>query len=323
MSHRSLAAAAAAATVLLTAACGGDDGDDAAAADGPTTVKVTTFGCEMWNLYAEDAGIFADNDLEVELVQSTGGSANVAAVVSGAADFGYVNGYTAINAYATGFPITMVSGANVNALPPAEPSQGLFVANDSTIASAQDLVGKKIAVNEINGINMIVTTAWLEANGVDPTDVQFVALPFGDQIPAVLSGTVDAAQLGYSLLGDNNENVRSIVDPFAESGEVYIATYVTTNEFAGSGDAAERFQASLETAMDQLNSDDAALDRGFELLAECQDAPVEALQAQPQNVMAATVSVDTLTAMAEQMVDQGLLREVPDVEAFVADSARG
>lgn len=321
MSKRHLGAAAAAATVALTAACGGDDSGPGTA-DGPTQVKVTTFGCEIWNLYAEDAGLFGDNDLDVEFVQSTGGSANIAAVVSGAADFGYVNGYTAVNAFSTGFPIRMVSGANVNALPPAEPSQGLFVTTGSSIQTAQDLVGAKVAVNEINGLNMIVTQAWLAANGVDPTDVQFVALPFGDQVPAVLNGTVDAAQLGYSLLGDNDGAVRSIVDPFAESGEVYIATYVATQEFTESGDTAERFHTALTTAMDEMNSDPAALDRGFDLLAECQDAPVETLREQPQNVMDPVVDLATLEDMAGQMVDQGLLRETPDLDAFVADFTR-
>jgi ABC-type nitrate/sulfonate/bicarbonate transport system substrate-binding protein len=320
--HRHVGALGSLAVLLLAAtACGGSDSDDAAA-EGPTPVTVTTFGCEMWNEYALAEGIYADHGLEVEKVQSSGGSANVAAVLSGAADFGYVNGYSAMSAATTGFPIKIVTGAAVNALPPADPSQGLFVTTDSPIQSAQDLVGKKVAVNEINGINMIVTQSWLVANGVDPADVQFVALPFQDQVPAVLSGQVDAAQSGWTYVGDNAGAVRSVVDPFAESGEVLLGTYVASSEFVAEGDTAERFHAAVSEAIDELDNDPAAADRGFEAMAACQDLDVDVIKAQPQNGMNAAVSLDTLTTMAEQMVDLKLLKEVPAIEDFVPEFAR-
>jgi NitT/TauT family transport system substrate-binding protein len=316
---RAIGAAGTAIALLASAsACGGDDAE--ATADG--SVKVTTFGCEFWNLYAEDAGVFEEHDLDVEFVSSGGGSAAVAAVVSEAADFGYVNGYTAINAFNTGMPIRMVSGIAVNALPPAEPAQGVFVAKDSDISSAQDLVGKKIAVNEINGINQIVTSAWLAAEGVEPIDVQFVALPFPDQAPAVVSGKVDAAQLGYELLGDNYDAVTSIVDPFAEVGTVMIAGYVASEDTVADGDTAERFHAALTETVETLQSDQAAFDRALELQAECQDVPLDVLKTKPQNGMDAAADLDMLGAMAQQMVDLGMLPETPDLETFVPEFAR-
>lgn len=320
MSTRRLGAVAVSAALLLVSACGGND-DSADAAGGDTKVSVTSFGCEIWNTWAIDKGIFAKHGLEVELVRAGGGSAAVAAVLSGAADFGYVNGYTAINAYNTGFPIQMVSGANVNALPPAQPAQGVFVGNDSPINSPADLVGKKIAVNEINGINQIVTSNWLKANGVEPESVSFVALPFAEQIPAVLNGRVDAAQLGYSLLGDNNDTVRSLADPFASSEKVYIATYVSSKEFVADSDAAKRFHEALTETMQQLD-DPANTDESFQLLSECQKVPAETLAAQPQNALEPAVDMAALEQMAQQMVELKLMPETPDLESFVADFAR-
>ncbi|MFY1633139.1 ABC transporter substrate-binding protein [Solwaraspora sp. WMMB335] len=103
------------------------------------------------------------------------------------------------------FPIQMVSGANVNALPPAEPAQGVFVGNESPIDSPADLVGKKIAVNEIN---QFVTSNWLKANGVEPDSVSFVALPFAEQIPAVLNGRVDATYVSSNATDRSVDHTR-------------------------------------------------------------------------------------------------------------------
>ncbi|MBB5824717.1 ABC transporter substrate-binding protein [Micromonospora carbonacea] len=320
MISRRIGAAAAVTAMLLVSACGG--GDDAGdSANATTKVSVTTFGCEIWNTWAISKGVYAKHRLDVELVRSGGGSAAVAAVLSGAADFGYVNGYTAINAYNTGFPIQMVSGANVNALPPAKPAQGVFVGKDSPIKSPADLAGKKIAVNEINGINQIVTASWLKANGVEPDSVSFVALPFAEQIPAVLSGRVDAAQLGYSLLGNNNDGVRSLADPFASSNKVYIATYVAAKNFVAKGDAAKRFHEAMTETAQQLN-DPANKDESFRLLSECQKVPAETLAAQPQNAIEAAVDLGALDRMAQQMVDLKMMQKKPDLEPFVTDFAR-
>lgn len=322
MRMRRVGAIAILATALFATACGGnEESTTAAGGDGPTKVGVTTFGCELWNTWAEAKGIYAKHGLEVEFVKSTGGSAAIAAVLSGAADFAYVNGFTAINAYHTGFPIQMVSGAQVNALPPAEPAQGVFVAKDSDIKEAKDLVGKKIAVNEINGINQIATSVWLKSNGVEPDQVQFVALPFAEQITAVLNGNVAAAQMGYQLLDARADQVRSIADPFATAGRLYISTYVASKEFVAKSDAAERFHKALSEALRQVE-DPANRDEAFKLLSECNKVPAETLAKQPQNANEPVVDMTVLNAMAKQMVELKLLPQQPDLEPFVPQFAR-
>ncbi|GAA0240447.1 ABC transporter substrate-binding protein [Cryptosporangium japonicum] len=311
---------AAALTALTLAATGcGDGGTDTAS--GPATIKVTSFGCEIWNTWAEAKGVFAKHDLKVELVKSTGGSAAVAAVLSGAADLGYVNGFSAINAYNTGFPIEMVAGANTNATPPAKPAQGVFVGTNSPLKSAKDLAGKTIAVNELNGLNQIVTSTWLKQNGVDVSGVRFVALPFSDQVPALLSGKVDAAQLGYSLLGDNNDKVRSLADPFATAGTVYIATYVASKAFVAKGDTASRFHDAMVETMDALGKPENT-DESFALLSACNKVPADVLKAQPQNALSPSVDLAALNGMADQMVEQKIMPKKPDLDAFVPEFAR-
>lgn len=314
---------AALATALLATACGGGENDSATASEesGPIKVSVTTFGCEIWNTWALGKGVYAKHGLDVELVKSTGGSAAVAAVLSGAADFGYVNGFSAINAYNTGFPIQMVSGAQVNSQPPAPPAQGVFVAKDSDIKEAKDLVGKKIAVNEINGINQIATSTWLSANGVDPSSVSFVALPFAEQLTAVVNGNVAAAQLGTQLLGARADEVRSIADPFAASGTLYIATYVASKDFVAKSDAAKRFHEAISESLAQID-DPANKDEAYRLYSECNKVPAEELAKQPQNASAPDVDMKVLNDMAQKMVDLKLLPEAPDLEPFVPEFAR-
>lgn len=323
MGMRRAGAVMAFATVLLATACGGEDSSatGTASADGPTKVSVTTFGCEIWNTWAEAKGVYAKHGLQVEYVKSFGGSAAVAAVLSGAADFGYVNGFTAINAYNTGFPIQMVSGANVNALPPAEPAQGVFVKKGSAYKSAKDLVGKKIAVNEIGGINQIATSIWLEANGVSTDQVSFVALPYAEQVNAVNGDRVAAAQLGYALLGSGGADLRSLDDPFAALGKVYIATYVASKTFVAQGDTAKRFNDAMVETMKQLE-DPANKDESFKLLSECSKVPAETLAAQPQNGLAPKVDFAALNDMAKKLVDLKMISKQPDLEPFVPAFAR-
>ncbi|MFI5954353.1 ABC transporter substrate-binding protein [Cryptosporangium sp. NPDC051539] len=319
MNRRFRIAATLTALTLAVTACG--DGGTDTAGGGPATIKVTSFGCEIWNTWAEAKGVFAKHDLKVELVKSTGGSAAVAAVLSGAADLGYVNGYSAINAYNTGFPIEMVAGANTNATPPAKPAQGVFVGTNSPLQSAKDLAGKTIAVNELNGLNQIVTSTWLKQNGVDVSSVRFVALPFSDQVPALLSGKVDAAQLGYSLLGDNNGKVRSLADPFASAGTVYIATYVASKAFVAKGDTAKRFHDAMVETMDALGKPENTVE-SFELLSACQKVPADVLEAQPQNAFSPSIDLAALNTMAAQMVEQKILPKKPELDAFVPEFAR-
>lgn len=316
--------------ILVATACGDDDDDGAAATttegggDQVSKLRITTLGLcnEIW-YWADEKGIFADHNLEVEGVRTAGGAAGIAAIVSESADISFTNGYTSIISYAQGFPIRIIAGAYNTAIPPAPPANAMIVANDSAIQSVSDLAGKKVGVNELGGVNQIVTQAWLRKNSVDPGDVNFVALPFQELASSVVSGRLDAAQVPYTAIGAATGQVRSIGDPFSEGvGEVLLAGYLATADFLEeNGDAVERFHSALQEAAEQLNADSSKPEQ-FEIAgARCNQDPT-VLAAQPANPYAADVDLQMLEGMANTLVQERQIQEVPDLEGLVPAFAR-
>src|SRR5690606_9175952 len=165
-------------------------------------------------------------------------------------------------------------------------------AEDSEIQSAEDLNGKRVGVNEPSCINQIVNSQWLRAMGVDPRDVNFVALPLPQLGAAVADGQIDAAQIPIQNLGESAESLRILGDPYQEGpGRVLFAGYVTTQKwFDDNADLAEAFHASLAESMEQIQSEEFS-QAAFELAgANCNQDP-EVLASLPQNPYTADIDV--------------------------------
>ena len=224
---------------LVAAACGDDDAPAATTQAtttteaGPTTVRVTTlFVCSEAHIgWGVAKGVFAAHGLEIELVRTAGGAAGLAAIVADAADISSTNPASAILAVNQGFPIQIISGSFV-ANPDGQGfAEGVVVAADSDIQGPGDLAGHKVAVNELGSQNHIFTQAWIRAAGVDPSDVNMLALPFPELVPAVLEGRVDAALMTGSQVAQTvgPGTGRFIGNPLTDViGPVPIATYIST-----------------------------------------------------------------------------------------------
>lgn len=327
------------------AACGSDDDEGAStdtsepaaeepaaeepaaeepADEGPETVRVTTIGfCnEFYLWWAEEKGVFEEYGIQIEYVQTAGGSAGLAAIMSDSADFSFTNGFTALLSFSQGFPIRFVSGAYESTVAPTPPANGIGVQTDSDLQGPEDLVGKKVGVNELGGINQIMTSEWFRINGVDPQDVNFVALPFQELAPAVIDGSIDAAQIPAVNILSNPEQLRSLGDPFQEVGKVLFAGYLTTESYlAEHADAAEAFQAALSESVAAVK-DPANADEAFAIAGERCNQDPEFLKNSPQQDYTADVDPALLTTMAELLIKEGQLREVPDIETLVPEFAR-
>ncbi|MET0500526.1 MAG: ABC transporter substrate-binding protein [Candidatus Binatia bacterium] len=173
-------------------------GCQAAQAAVPSTKVVLTVGAVSERegaLYvALDQGFFRKHGVDLTLVQVRSGPIGIAALSSGESQLNWGS----------------VSAANIGAI--AEGSDLVFVAgfinkltgnvvSSSRIKSPPDLKGKSIGINSLGGGAWIFTMLTLDYWGLVPErdKIQFRAL--GDQsviAQGVLSGTVDAAFLGYT-----------------------------------------------------------------------------------------------------------------------------
>jgi len=323
-------------TAMIAGACGGDDGDasdadtssggtEAPAEAGLTKVKATTLGlCNESNMYwGVEQGVFEKHGLEVELVRSAGGAAGVAALMSGAVDFSFTNGFTSIISFTQGFPLRFASSAYEIAMPPLPKVSSLAVKADSPLQSAKDVVGKRVGVNELGGVNQIAVNQWLRKGGVDPKDVNFVALPFSELVSAVGAGRIDVAAVPLANILSQPTVYRSLGDPFVEGvGNVVFAAYLVTEEFLEDNEeTAKAFLAAMDesttAAEDPANAQALA-----EASAKRCGGDASVLIKQLHNDYEAYVDYDLLKDMAGVLVEEGMLREVPDIEQLVPEFAR-
>jgi NitT/TauT family transport system substrate-binding protein len=288
-------------------------------------VRMSTLGScgEVWNWWAQAKGIYQKYGLDVEQVRTTGGAASLAAVVSNSVDVGYVNGFTTIVGYNQGLPLEVISGAQTTAMPPLPSAQGLWVKGESAIKTPADLKGKKLGVNEIAGINQIVTAAWLKRRGVDPATVKFVALPFADLIPAVISGTLDAAQVPTQRTLSAGTQVRTIADPFVDLGrKVLISMYVANRDYvAKNPKVAANFHLAIKEADQQVNNS-ANHDAVYEIMAAGCKGDASVLRRLPDNANESNIDMGAFVRMGQFLIDQGIVTKVPDLNALVAPFAR-
>jgi ABC-type nitrate/sulfonate/bicarbonate transport system substrate-binding protein len=143
---------------------------------------------------ADALGWLKPKGIEIQSVGfSQGGPENIFGVDTGSVDVGGIATPGLINALAGGAPII---GVMPNLGESKESNSKFFVLTDSPIKTAQDLKGKTIAVNTLGAQLDYVVRLYLKQHGMQPKDVQLVAVP-GPQLDQVLRHKqVDVAAFG-------------------------------------------------------------------------------------------------------------------------------
>jgi len=289
---------------------------------GPIKLRATTLGLcnEVTMFWARDKGVFERNGLEVDLVRVTGGSASLASIVGGSAEIAFTNAFTSILAFTQGFPIHYIATGYNTTEEPLPKTNTVIVRANNPAAGPADMKGFRIGVNELGGVNQIVTAAWLRKNGVDPTDVNFVALPFPELVPAVVAGRIDAAQVPFTNAASGGADIKILADPFREGpGKVVFAGYLVTSDFLSKNEAAVKaFAASL----DEANKELLATDERFAVAGDNCPTPADRLATQPEQEYLAPVDFELMNRVAEVLVQEGQLREQPDLSALIPEWAR-
>ncbi|MBV9169671.1 MAG: ABC transporter substrate-binding protein [Chloroflexi bacterium] len=135
---------------------------------------------------ALEGGYFAQNGLDVNLTQGSGGSNAMAALLSGGQDISLQGGAEVLSA--------TTSGADLVVLATLAPVFPYLVEVAPDIQSANDLRGKKLQISSAGSSGDIATRVALKAQGLDP-DVDVTLVPVGSHT----NGT--AAMLGGAVQG--------------------------------------------------------------------------------------------------------------------------
>lgn len=193
-----------------------------------------------------EAGYFADEGLDVELVYSRGGGDAVQALNGGAVDFAASSFDAQVGAVASGATIKrfMTTGRL--------PLFALATATDTAdeITSIEDLAGRQVAVSSLGNADHTILLYVLDRAGVDPDTVEFAAL--GTNLyDALRLGQVDAGMVqepALTLL--RNEGGRELINfmEIDQANEVFGGSYEFMGVAIRDGEQEERAEQLQQMA---------------------------------------------------------------------------
>ncbi|MDR2379651.1 MAG: ABC transporter substrate-binding protein, partial [Bifidobacteriaceae bacterium] len=186
MRTRQLIAASAIALVAAAAGCGSDQpGSNSAGSLTKVSIAIQPWlGYGAWYI-AQDQGYFADNGLEVELVDFEADADMLAALAAGQVD--------ALNVASHGALLMIETGvdAKIVLLEDASTSADAIITSGG-IASVKDLAGQEVAYEEGTTSDLLLNYALSEA-GLSIDDIKKVPMGAAEAGAALIAGRVPAA----------------------------------------------------------------------------------------------------------------------------------
>lgn len=195
--------------------------------------------------YAQDMGFFKDAGIEVHITPMTSSPAIISALVSGAADIGFAAIGVGASARDKGIPMYFIAPGQVYV--PTAPTSALAGLADTPIKTPQDLVGKTVGVTGLADLSFFTMESWLEKNGVNPTAVKFVEIPFAQMAGALATHRVDAAVIAEPFL-TQAKDVKVIADVNGGLAKSFMLAGWIAHEpwIRAHPDVVARFQAAIK-----------------------------------------------------------------------------
>ena len=299
--------------VLGLSACGG--GAAAGTGGGNEAVQVGYFPLVHTStaVNADESGIFTDNGLNVELVQTQGGAAAIPALISGSVDVTYSNYTSVLLAVEQGLPLRMVSGNDVGSS-----DHGIFVAAGSGIEKIADLKGKTFAVNNLQNIGTVAIKSHLEDAGLDAGDVDLVEMPYPDMQAALERGAVDAIwQVEPFQASAKAAGLVKLGDLFSGPvADMPVAGWVTTEAFATENpEAVAAFQKSIAASAEELQDN---RERLVELVPTFTKVTADVVKAAEMPSFEGDLDAEQLQKTADLMFKYKITDSELDVQSLVA-----
>jgi NitT/TauT family transport system substrate-binding protein len=198
-----------------------------------TTVRAAYVPAATWlpAWVAKDKGIFEKHGLDVSLT-SVQNLSLLPGTVGRQFEFAASTAPDLLKAVAGGLDVVATAGEAIETK--TNPVMQLIVRKDSGIKGPKDLKGKVIATPTLGAVMHSATLYWLKKNGVDPSSVRGIEVPFpnmGDQLKA---GSVDAAEglvpFTTAMLAAGNV---SLGDPMMAVGdEVIFPFWISSGSWA-------------------------------------------------------------------------------------------
>lgn len=211
---------------------------------------------------ARERGYYEDEGLFVSIVPGNGSGTTAQLTAAGNANIAYADSVPVTQLIAEGAPLKVIS--TFYQAPPAQ----VTALAESGIESIEDIEGRSVAT-ATGAAETPLLPLLLEANGIDPENVDLVGTPREAMVPQLLQGNVDAilGSMDFYSIQLEDQGAETVDFPFYEYGVATVSTSVFANE------------NWLEENPDVARGFVAASIRGWEEALEDPEAAIEAVVA--------------------------------------------
>ncbi|UUU29485.1 ABC transporter substrate-binding protein [Streptomyces sp. CA-210063] len=307
-----------AATACGSSGSSASDGGDSASG-GTTTVKIGVIPIiDVAPMYlGQKKGFYSERGLKLEPTLAQGGAAIVPSVVSGQVDFGFSNMTSLLVAQSKNMPVQAVVNGVASTGKAGADFAEIAVPKGSPLKSAKDLEGKKVAANTLGNICDTSVNESVRKDGGDPSEVDYVEMPF-DQMPAALAnGQVDAACVVEPALATiKSQGGTVLASNFVDvSPDLTVAMYFTSQQYAQKNpELVKKFQ---EATAESLAYADEHPDEVRQIITTYTKIPNSLLETVTLPRWPAEPDRASIERLAELGQQDGLFEKAPDLDKLL------
>lgn len=267
-------------------------------------------------------GYFAKEHLNVTPHSLQGGAAVASAVIGGSLQFGFGATANLVLARAHGLPLEFVANGDQAAANASSAWSGILVGAHSGITSIKQLAGKTVAANATEGENQLALDSILERNGVSPSSVHVVALPFPTMPSALASGQVAAVTEVEPFVSAIQAKGGVLLSPLFEGEQPsqMVAGYFTTSkEIQGDASLVQRFVTAMNEALDYAAANPSAVRA---IIPTYTKIPAAVASKMRLPVWSSVVNTASISSQEQLMHQLGWITTVPSVSSLVWTGAQ-
>ena len=286
----------------------------------PTSITKVTVGvipilatAPIWLGAAK--GFFTDEGIDLDIQSGGGGAAVVPGVVAGDYDFAFGNFVSVMLAREKGLDLTFVANGNSADGTPA--AGAVIVPTDSPIKSPKDLVGKTVAVNNLQNINDVTIRTVVDEDGGDSSKIKFVEIAAPDNEAALANRQVDAARIPspFDIVAVANGNRILFYNYPAFDSKLSIAGYFTKGDMVkNKPDVVKAFQKAMNKSIEYAQSHP---DEVREIVTTYTKLKAEVLDKAVLPVWLVEFNRPSLEKLGSALVEYGVLKKTPDLDALL------
>jgi NitT/TauT family transport system substrate-binding protein len=216
-------------------------------------------------------GFFKEQNIDIELVKFTSGPPEVAAMISGDIDAGYIG---------HGAHFLAVQGkVNILSLDVVSKSDEILVSKKAGISKIEDLKGKIVATQFGTSGDIVLELALKKAK-MKKEDLKLVNMDMAGAVSAFIAGKVDAVAVWSPYTSEIKSRLGNDVLMLANNTDfkdefVFPSSWVATPEYIKKNeDKLVRFMKGLHKAMDYRSEH---LDEVVEMVAKLNNTPKESV----------------------------------------------